>query len=290
MSRGIWTALSAAGDAGETVALATVIGVDGSAPRAAGARMIVWPDGRTYGTIGGGNFEHRVTAEAISALRRGQPHRYSVHLTRDLGMCCGGAMEVYIEPIGPEERLVIFGAGHVAEPTARVAALLGYRVTVVDEREEYATAERFPDAEVQCTDPRAYAAALATDPRTYLLLTTHEHRLDQDLLELLLPREYAWLGLIGSRAKLAKFFLRLRAAGVDEALFERVSGPVGLDIGAETPAEIAVSITAELVRVRHGREQAPRSLAEDPLPARGGDGMARPPGLTRRRSTGTVGR
>lgn len=288
MSRAIWAALTAAGDAGETVALATVTGVDGSAPRAAGARMIVWPDGRTFGTIGGGNFEHRVTAEAVAAIRRGLPHRYSVHLTRDLGMCCGGAMEVYIEPIGPEERLVIFGAGHVAEPTARVAAMLGYRVTVVDEREEYATQERFPDVDVRCTDPRAYAATLETDPRTYVLITTHEHRLDQDLLETLLPREYAWLGLIGSRAKLAKFFLRLRAAGVEEALFQRVSGPVGLDIGAETPAEIAVSITAELVRVRHGRHEPPRSLSEDPLPARGGDGVARPPGLARRRPTGTL--
>lgn len=281
--RDVWAALSGAADRGERVALATVIGVDGSAPRAAGARMVVWPDGHIVGTVGGGNFEHQVVAQAVEALRVGAPRRWSVHLTRDLGMCCGGAMDVYIEPLDVDEDLVIYGAGHVAQPTARIAHTLGFRVTVVDEREDLATRERFPDARLVVGDPRAHARALATDPRTYVFVTTHTHALDQDLLEILLPRPWAWLGLIGSRAKLAKFFVRLRAAGVDEAHFGRVSGPVGLDIGAETPAEIAVSVAAELVRVRRGSEGPPRSLAEIPLPARGGDGIARPPGLGRRR-------
>ncbi len=283
----VWSALCEAADRGERVALATVIGVDGSAPRAAGARMVVWPDGRIVGTVGGGEFEHRVIAAALDALRTGAPRRWAVHLTRDLGMCCGGAMEVYIEPVDVDEDLVIYGAGHVAQATARVAHDLGFRVTVVDEREEFATPERFPHARCIVGDPLLHARALRTDHRSYVFVTTHAHALDQALLEQLITGSWAWLGLIGSRAKLAKFFVRLRVAGVDEALFRRVNGPVGLDIGAETPAEIAVSVGAELVRVRRGAAQVPRSLAEIPLPARGGDGVAQAPGLARRRGTPT---
>lgn len=274
----LWRVLLEAGEAGEHVALATVIGVDGSAPRAAGARMIVWPDGRISGTIGGGNFEHQVTRVALDALRDGRPRRYAVHLTRDLGMCCGGAMEVYIEPMGPRERMIVFGAGHVAKPTASIARDLGFDVTVVDEREDQADPERFPGVTLVTEDPRRYARRLVTDARTYILVVTHDHALDQDLLELLLPRTWAWLGLIGSRAKIAKFFIRLRAAGVDEALFARVSAPVGLDLGAETPEEIAVAIAAEVVRVRRGVSRPPVPLSAIPLPARGGDEVAHPPG------------
>lgn len=276
----VWRVLLAASNAGEHVALATVIGVDGSAPRAAGARMIVWPDGHIYGTIGGGNFEHQVTRVALEALLDGQPRRYAVHLTRDLGMCCGGAMEVYIEPLPPRERMIVFGAGHVARPTASIARELGFDVTVVDERDDQLTPERFFGATLVNEDPRRFARGLETDASTYILIVTHDHALDQDLLELLLPRTWAWLGLIGSRAKIAKFFLRLRAAGVDESLFPRVSAPVGLDIGAETPEEIAVAIAAEVVRVRRGASRAPIPLSAIPLPARGGDEVAHPPGPT----------
>lgn len=277
----LWRTISSALDAGNNIALATVVGVDGSAPRAAGARMIIWADGRTEGTVGGGVLEHRVTAEAVAAIAQGRPRRYTIHLTRDLGMCCGGAMDVYIEPLRPRDRLVIYGGGHVGRATAALACTLDFEVTVVDERDDYADPARFPGATAICTDPRRHAAALARDappapgggtpspgPRTWILLVTHEHALDQDLLELLLPRSWAWLGLIGSRTKITRFFIRLRAAGVDEALFQRVSAPVGLDIGAETPEEIAVSIAAELVRTRRGVERPPSPLSSLPLPAR----------------------
>jgi xanthine dehydrogenase accessory factor len=274
----IWKALIDASTRGEQVALATVVGVQGSAPRHSGARMVVWPDGRIVGTVGGGNFEHHVIAAAIEALRDRRPRRYAVHLTRDLGMCCGGAMDVYIEPQAPRERLVIFGAGHVARPTARLADDLGFAVSVVDPRDDLATNERFPNASLRVEDPRRFARGLAADPNTWILIVTHDHSLDQDLLELLLPQTWAWIGLIGSRAKAAKFFLRLRAAGMDEALFSRVSTPVGLDIGAETPEEIAVAICAELIRVRRGVTRPAAPLSEIPLAARGGARSDRPQG------------
>ena len=161
-------------------------------------------------------------------------------------------MELYIEPQAPEDRLILYGAGHVAQPTARMAGMLGYRVTVVDAREEWNNVERFPDMLRIETDPRAHARALQPDARTAVLIVSHDHALDQDLLEVLLPKTTGWLGLIGSRAKVAKFFFRLRAAGMDPALFSRVHGPVGLDIGAVTPEEIAVSICAELIQHRRG--------------------------------------
>ncbi len=250
--REVWAALIAASEAGETVALATVVGVEGSAPRHGGARMVVWPDGRIVGTIGGGTLEHRAVQQAISAMQAGKPRRFTVNLTRDLGMCCGGAMDVYIEPQKPVDHLYLFGAGHVGHAAARQATMLGFRVTVVDEREEWNSAERFPEAERVIADPRAYARGLDGAAQRWVFVTTHEHALDQDLVEILLPRDWAWIGLIGSKTKVKRFFLRLRAAGMDPARFALLHSPVGIDIGAETPAEIAVSVAAEWVKVRRG--------------------------------------
>ena len=189
-------------------------------------------------------------------------------------------MEAYIEPLELREHLVIHGAGHVGTATARLAAVAGFEVTVVDERDEWADASRFPaEVTVQARDPRRILSELPYGPRAMHLIVTHDHGLDQDLVQALLPRPLAWLGMIGSRAKVAKFFVRLRAAGMDPLLFRRLSAPVGLDIGAETPEEIAISILAELVRVRRGSHRPTLPLSSEPLAARGGDGRAVPPAL-----------
>lgn len=264
--------LAAAAEAmrqGQPCALVTVIGVDGSAPRASGARMLVGADGSLVGTVGGGTFEYRLVDEALAAIAARAPRRVSVHLTRDLGMCCGGAMEAFIEPLQPQEQLVIYGAGHVGAATAGLAAGLGFSVTVVDDRDDWLTPQRFPTAIRTCADPLRVLESLPTGPLAYHLILTHSHALDQDLVERLLPKDLAWLGMIGSRSKVARFFLRLRAAGMDPALFPRLRAPVGLDLGAETPEEIAVSIAAELVRVRRRSVRPPVPLSEIPLPARG---------------------
>jgi xanthine dehydrogenase accessory factor len=263
---------------GTPAALVTVIGVGGSAPRDATARMLVYADGEIAGTIGGGEWERRVIAAAVEAIERGRPVRFAAHLTRDLGMCCGGAMEAFIEPLKLRDRLHIFGAGHVGGAVATLARELEFEVLVYDERDEWLTAERFPGCRRLEGDPTRNLPE--TGPRDYLLIVTHSHQLDQALLQALLDKPCAYLGMIGSRSKVAKFFVRLRAAEVDEALFSRVSAPVGLHIGAETPMEIAVSICAELVRVRRGQREATVALSELPLPARGGDGVAVPPALS----------
>ncbi len=263
---------------GVPAALCTVIGVDGSAPRDRSARMLVYAEGEIVGTIGGGNWEHQVIDAAIQAIAQNKPRRFAAHLTRDLGMCCGGAMEVFIEPLELTDSLHLFGAGHVGQPLAALARDLGFDVRVYDERDEWLTPERFPGVERVLTDPRRVVPTLAD--RDYVVIVTHSHQLDQDLLLATIEQPYAYLGMIGSRAKVAKFFVRLRAAGLDEALFSRVCAPVGLDIGAETPEEIAVAIAAELIRVRRRHRGPTPAMSEHPLPARGGDGTAVPPGLT----------
>ncbi|HHO50548.1 MAG TPA: xanthine dehydrogenase accessory protein XdhC [Deltaproteobacteria bacterium] len=273
----VFAAAAEARRTGRRAALVTVIGVGGSTPRASGARMLVYEDDSIVGTIGGGALEHRARRAAIGAIEAGRPERLAVHLTQDLGMCCGGRMEVYIDPIQSRVPMVVFGAGHVARATVPLLHALDFDVTIVDERDELALPEAFPHATLHTQDPLAYARALDDDPHAHWLVVTHDHRLDQDLVEILLPKTCAWIGMIGSRAKVARFFVRYRAAGVPEALFRKLSAPVGLDLGAETPAEIAVAIAAELVRVRRRADRPPLPLSALPLPARGGDGQASPP-------------
>ncbi|MCK6506687.1 xanthine dehydrogenase accessory protein XdhC [Myxococcota bacterium] len=278
----VLTAAVQAMEQGHAAALVTVVGVQGSAPRHGGARMLVYADGRTVGTVGGGVFEHRVVEQARLAIGEGRPRRYLVHLTRDLGMCCGGEMDAFIEPLERRERLVIHGAGHVGAATARMAVPLGFQVTVVDDREELLQDADLPDAVERIeADPRRVLDQLPSGPLAYHLVVTHEHALDQDLVEALLPRELAWLGMIGSKTKVTRFLLRLRAAGVDPALFERLCAPVGLDIGAETPEEIAVSIAAELIRVRRRADRPSLPMSTQPLPARG-EGVSATPWAWRR--------
>ena len=174
-----------AAEQGQRAALVTVISENGSTPRSSGARMLVREDESIVGTVGGGNFEHQVIKQALEAIQDGRPRRYAVHLTRDLGMCCGGAMEAFIEPIVPRDHLVIYGAGHVGTATAHIASRLeNLDVTVVDDRYDWINPERFPDR-VQCIeqDPRRALGALPFGPRTYHFIVTHSHPLDQDLVE-----------------------------------------------------------------------------------------------------------
>ena len=177
--------------------------------------------------------------------------------------------------------LVIYGAGHVGAATARLADAAGFRVTLVDERPEFTEPEDHPPGvRVICGDPLRQLDSLPWGMSAFHLVVTHSHQVDQDLIESILPRDVGWVGMIGSRTKVTKFFLRFRAAGMDEALFSKLSAPVGLDIGAETPAEIAVSIVADLVRVKRRAARSPAPLSDTKIEARGGDGTAHPPALS----------
>jgi len=239
--------------------------------------MLVYEDGKILGSVGGGVFEHRVIEAAIEAIGSGSHRRFSAHLTKDLGMCCGGAMEVFLEVLDTEVHVHLLGAGHVGQAVARALQPLDFAISVYDEREDWLSRCDDLRATLVPGDPRKSLPDVG--PLDYLLIFTHSHPLDQDLLELLIDRDFGYLGMIGSKTKIAKFFLRLKSAGVDERLFGRVSAPIGLDIGAETPEEIGISIVAELVRVRRGHIGPVLAMSEHPVPARGGDGIGRAPAL-----------
>ncbi len=237
--------------------IATVTASRGYTPRKAGARMLVDAAGTTVGTIGGGAIEHEVLAAARGLFERGGSAVVERHLTQDLGMCCGGEMSVFLECIETAPRLWVFGAGYIAKPLAAIAAGCGFDVTVVDGRAEWATAERFPTSRVVVQDPEDFLRALETAPGDYAVITTHDHALDQRLVQGLIRRPLRFLGMLGSTAKQRKFALRLRARGFGDDEIARLHAPVGLPIGADGPEEIAVSVMAQVIAVRRGKAIEP---------------------------------
>jgi len=240
--------------AGRPFVMATVVESGGSTPRTAGARMLVEAD-RTVGTIGGGALEHHVIDQARTLLDGRGPttQMITVHLVRDLGMCCGGKMKVFLEKTDPRPRLWIFGAGHVGTELATVAHVAGFDVAVVDERAEWAAAERFLDGiEVNDEDPIDFIKSTPPAETDFVVIMTHSHPVDEAVLRALADRPLRYLGMIGSRGKWARFRNRLSARGLDAERIDRVHCPVGLDIAALTPGEIAIAVAAQLISVRRG--------------------------------------
>lgn len=243
---------------GRPFVLATVIASHGSTPQKPGSKLVVLEGGELRGTVGGGAIEKQIIDAALALLAdaAAQTRTLETHLTHDLGMCCGGRMTVFLEKHGAAPSLVVFGAGHVAKEVAALAAHVGFQVAVVDERAEWLTAERFPQATLRKEPPDDAAKALAGGPDVYAVVATHDHPLDQACVEALLKKPLKWLGVIGSRRKAERFRQRLAAAGFTADEVARFESPMGVPIGALTPREIAVSIVARLVEVR--RKDAPR--------------------------------
>lgn len=233
---------------GERGALATVTRTSGSTPQVLGARLLLRRDGSRVGTVGGGAIEEAVLEQLEDCLSGSPGRTKSWDLIRDLGMCCGGRMEVFMEAIEGAPRLIVLGAGHVAQATA-LAARVGFAPVIVDAREEFNDAARFPMCKRILKEPREAAEELAPSPHDWLLIVTHDHRLDEEALACFGALPHAYLGMIGSRRKIARVLQRLRAKGKLPDL-SRVFTPVGLDIGAVTPDEIAVSVVAELIALR----------------------------------------
>jgi xanthine dehydrogenase accessory factor len=254
-------------ESGRRGALATVVRASGSTPQQPGARLLMLPDGTTVGTVGGGAIEQAVVAALAECMIDGR-RELTVHdLGRDLGMCCGGRMEVFVEPIEAAARLLVFGAGHVAKPTSALVQTLGFRVTVVDDREELNTDERFPGCERVLAEPAEVAARLAPTSEDFLLVVTYDHRLDEEALDVFARLPHRYIGLIGSRRKIYRILQRIHARRGLPPL-ERVYAPVGLDLGAVSPEEIAVSIASELVALRHGKPANHMRALDDPRLAR----------------------
>jgi xanthine dehydrogenase accessory factor len=258
MNQEVFAALTEALERGEEVALVTIVSSTGSTPQRVGAKMLVYADGRTVGTIGGGCYENDAFWKARETIKARRPLNVKYELTDDIaeetGLICGGQMEVFIEPVEPSPDVYIFGAGHVGYFLGRMAHDTGFRVHVIDDREKFASTERFGEGiDVIVDDIPTWLMNHQLPPTAYAVVVTRGHKHDIDALRALTASPLRYVGLIGSRAKVKRIFDALRDEGTSSAMLRQVHAPIGLDIGAITPQEIAVSILAELIAVKHGK-------------------------------------
>jgi len=248
---------------GRRGAVATIVNVRGSIPSFKTAKMLVRDDGSIVGTIGGGCVEADVWQAAREVMQSEKPRSVSFDLNQDpkydTGLVCGGTLEVFIEPILPPALLYIFGAGHVAMNLCKTAASAGFEPIVTDDRTSYATKERFPNArEVHALEFDEAIQELDPNETSYVVIVTRGHRDDMRILRWAVQTRARYVGMIGSRRKVIEIFKALQKEGLAAHLFERVHSPIGIDIGAVTPEEIAVAITAELIAIRrHASSELP---------------------------------
>jgi xanthine dehydrogenase accessory factor len=260
----VLAALTRALERDEVAALVTIVAAHGSTPQRVGAKMLVFPDGRTVGTIGGGCYENDAFWKAREALKTRRARMVHYELSDDLaeesGLICGGQMDVFIEPIEPAPRLYIVGAGHVGYQLGQIAPTVGFRLHVVDDRQKFANRERFSAAdEVVVADLAEWAREADIPASSFVVVLTRGHRQDFDVLRALAGREFRYIGLIGSRAKVARLTDALMADNVSSDWLRQLHAPIGFDIGAVSPEEIAVAILAELIAVRRSRIDASHS-------------------------------
>jgi xanthine dehydrogenase accessory factor len=245
--------------------LATVAATRGSVPREPGAKMIVYADRRISGTVGGGKFESLLVDDCLQALEAGIPALKTYILREDhpdsFGAICGGEVTVLIEPQGIRESIFLVGAGHCAQALAHLARQCGFRIAVIEDRDE--TVNRFESADQKFTDisPADFIAKREWRKNEALVLLNRSYSMDRDALIVALRQpNIGYLGMIGSRRKVQRVFDEIKAIGVDESLFARVHAPIGLDIGADSPEQIAVSVMAEILTVLRGRSGKPMQI------------------------------
>lgn len=260
----IFEAIVEAQRKGQPVVLATIVRARGSVPRHPGSKMLVYPDGSILGSIGGGEMEARVISEALAALRQGQPRMMAYTLVDpkegDPGVC-GGEVEMFVEPLVPAPTLFIYGGGHVGRAVAFLGKWLGFRIVIYDDRSDYATPEAVPAADQHLTGALDDALKqVAFSPNTYIVAVTRSYPMDVALLRLVLDVPAAYIGIMGSRRRVLEVFKALRDEGVPEDKLARVYGPIGLELNAETPEEIAVSILGEIIMLRRGGSGEPMKV------------------------------
>lgn len=264
----LYRALAELEEKNESGAICTIISSHGSTPRHVGSKMLVYTDGNILGTVGGGEMENRVIAEARQAILDGKPRvlEYSMADPKrgDPGVC-GGQVEIFVEPLQPKPTLVVVGGGHVGKAVAHLAHWLGFRVAVNDDRPEFCTPEAVPDAdEYHFLPVTQLPQHLEITPWTYVVLTTRGVNVDVQGLPALLETPAAYIGVIGSRRRWATARSQLLERGVPEEKLARVRSPMGLELNAETPEEIAVSIMAEIIMLRNGGDgRVMRSKGEE---------------------------
>ncbi len=236
-------------------ALATVVRTRGASPRNVGAKMLVYPDGVIVGSVGGGEMEARVIAEALQVLREGTPRYLDYTLSneeRGDPLICGGEMEIFVEPLLTAPTMVIVGAGHIGAAVAQLAKFLGFHTIVVDDRAEFLSRERLPYAdETRAGDLAEQLKQLDITPQTHVVIVSRAHTLDAQILRAVIDTPAAYIGMLGSQRRVLTVFEMLKKDGVSEAQLKRVHAPIGLEIHAETPQEIAVCIMGEIIQVKN---------------------------------------
>ena len=241
-------------ESGKPIVLATVVQSLGSAPRSEGAKMLVYQDGSIDGTIGGGAVEKAVLDEALTLMGKNETKLLSYDLGNDLAMQCGGKMTIFLESLTPQPQLFIFGAGHIGAVLVDLGNMLGFVTTVIDNRPEFAKKERLPKADVVISEEYSKALKKITiTSNAFIVLVTHKHTHDQEILEYCINQPFKYLGMIASKTKVKKVFDLLRNKGVAEKSIKKVHSPIGLDIGADTPEELAVAIAGEMIAVRSNK-------------------------------------
>jgi len=248
----IYSQISTAQKSGTPAVFCLVTDTQGSTPRKAGSKMIVYPGKRISGTIGGGSVEAQAIEDALQALPAGLAFKKTYHLEEDLSMKCGGSMEIYFEPVGLLPKLNIFGAGHIGRALARYARDFGFLITVFDERQGIFS--DWPPSDVQCIEGDYLSSVehAAFDHNTYAVILTHLHVNDEKILGIVAKKNIAYTGMIGSRKKVAEISKRLLESGIlTQEEINKTDMPVGIPMAAETPEEIAISILAKLIDVKN---------------------------------------
>ncbi|HVT93605.1 MAG TPA: XdhC/CoxI family protein [Bryobacteraceae bacterium] len=252
---------------GQKCALATIVEVNGSIPSYESAKMLVREDGSITGTIGGGCVEAEVWNAAREVMRTERPR--NLHFTLgesaayDNGLICGGQLSVFIEPVTPQPMAFIFGAGHISKSLSQVAAVAGFATTIVDNREAFANQERFPDAQaIFALEFEDAFARLEIRDTSYIVIVTRGHRDDMRVLRWAISTPARYIAMIGSKRKVISVERELEKEGISRAAFDRIFAPMGFDIGAITPEEIAISVVAEMIAVRRGGSEGWKRLSK----------------------------
>jgi xanthine dehydrogenase accessory factor len=242
---------------GQAAALVIITRTKGSTPRRPGAKMIVLQDGKTIGTMGGGDLEKRVIDEAIAAINAGEPRVSSFTLDMEKGkldMMCGGELDVYIDLILPKAKLFIFGAGHITRSLAPLMKMAGFQVSVVEDSPDLLQKDKLPETEdLILTDMEQFARDLPSDPGTYIVLLSRGYSRDKTILSQLIQKDFKYIGMIGSLRKINMMKEELQKEEIPEEAFSKLKAPIGLDIVAETPEGIAISVAAEIIAAKWGK-------------------------------------
>ena len=252
---------------GQKCALATIVEVNGSIPSYESAKMLVREDGSIAGTIGGGCVEAEVWNAAREVMQTERPRQLRFTLGEDAaydnGLICGGQLSVFVEPVIPSPKAYIFGAGHISRSLSKAANLAGFSTTIVDNREAFANRDRFPEAEtIYAEEYEDVFPKIELRDSSYVVIVTRGHRDDMRVLRWAVQTPARYIAMIGSRRKVIGVVKHLQAEGIPTTAFDRIYSPMGFDIGAITPEEIAVAVVAEMIAVRRAPEGSWRGLAK----------------------------